>query len=147
MEQLYLSSVLKCLTSISRYNMHQTVGKIYCYTPVMWNKCKNGKMLLVVPNMLKEYYGLVHSWSTRMENDGCSKSMHLQLLRYLSYVQQIHVFYYLQSVTRKTRASFQGFALKLDYFCVLLEEITTFMSAQATFGTRMGLILWSAFTS
>lgn len=43
-------------------------------------------------------------------------SMHLQLLRYLSDVQQIQIFCYLQGVARKTRASFGGFALELHYF-------------------------------
>lgn len=68
--------------------------------------------------------------------------MQLQLLRNLSYVQQVHVFCYLQSVTGETRASFQGFALKLDYLCVLLEEITTFMPAQATSTSWSGAHEW-----
>lgn len=40
------------------------------------------------------------------------EKMHLQLLRNLSYVQQVHVLYYLQSVIQKTRTSFHAFGLK-----------------------------------
>lgn len=71
--------------------------------------------------MQEEYYDRRHSLSSiRMEKEGflrtASKSVHLQLLRYLSDVQQSHIFGYLQGVARKTRASFGGFALKLHYF-------------------------------
>lgn len=38
--------------------------------------------------------------------------MHLQLLRDLSYVQQVHVLYYLLSVIQETWASFHAFGLK-----------------------------------
>lgn len=41
-----------------------------------------------------------------------TKNMHLQLLRNLPYVQQIHVLYNLQSVVEKTGASFHAFGLK-----------------------------------
>lgn len=41
-----------------------------------------------------------------------STFLHLSLLRNLSYVQQVHVFNYLQGIIQKTRASFRCFGLK-----------------------------------